>query len=289
MTPVKHLLREPLIHFLLLGLALFAVHSAVAPDARNDRQIVVTAGQVYALGAQFEKLWGRSPTQQELAGLVDSWVHDEILYREGVKLGLDRDDAVVKRRVRQKLEVLAEEELATAAPSDADLSVYLASNHARFSRPARVSFEQVLLDPATVGGDTARVVAGVRAALERGADPAMIGQATLLPSREDDRPLDLVARDFGDEFTRALAQLPAGEWTGPVRSGFGVHVVRITRRAGESVPPLDSVRAEVTREWENARREHALAESYRRLRAAYDVRVEAALPPVGEPRSGPRS
>jgi hypothetical protein len=230
-------------------------------------------------------LWGHPPTAEQLAGLVDAWVKEEILYREGVKLGLDRDDAVIKRRVRQKLEVLSEEERATAAPSDADLSAYLARHAARFARQPVVTFEQILVVTATGDADAADAVAAARSALARGVDPTRVGRATLLPRRVSDEPLDLVKRDFGAAFTGELSALPVGTWAGPVASGLGLHLVRVVARTPASAPALDVVRAEVTREWENARREQALAESYRRLRAQYDVRVDAKLPAAGMPAS----
>jgi hypothetical protein len=268
---IRQLLREPLSHFLLLGLVLFLVYGLVSPDDGGDR-IVVSRAQVDALAAQHEKLWGRPPSAEELTGLIDTWVRDEILYREGIALGLDRDDAVVKRRVRQKLEVLAEEELSADPPSDSALGAYLAAHPDRFTRPADVGFEQVFLGAA--GPDLDRDVAAARAALARGADPATVGRPTLLPHRMPPTPLDLVARDFGAQFAERLPALPVGEWAGPVGSGFGAHLVRVTERSERVLPPLDAIRGEVTREWENERRTTALAEHYRRLREEYDVQVE---------------
>jgi len=281
----RRFLREPLIHFLVLGLALFVLHRAIARGGGVERRIDVTRAEVDAIATQYQALWGRPPTAEQLAGLVDTWVKEEILYREGVKLGLDRDDAVIKRRVRQKLEVLSEEERATAAPSDADLSAYLARHAARFARQPVVTFEQILVVTATGDADAADAVAAARSALARGVDPTRVGRATLLPRRVSDEPLDLVKRDFGAAFTGELSALPVGTWAGPVASGLGLHLVRVVARMPASAPALDVVRAEVTREWENARREQALAESYRRLRAQYDVRVDAKLPAGGMPAS----
>lgn len=270
---VRRLLREPLLHFLLLGLALFLLYGRVAIGDDGDR-IIVSQAQVEDLAAQHQKLWGRPPTPAELNGLVETFVRDEILYREGVALGLDQDDAVVKRRVRQKLEVLAEEEIARGAPTDAELSAYLASDPKRFTQPGAVAFEQVLFDPATPSAELSRALAAAR----RGTDVARLGRATMLPARVESTPLDLVARDFGAAFATELEQLPLGEWSGPVASAYGVHLVRVSARTPPVLPPLDAIRDVVTREWENARRERALAESYARLREEYDVEIEADLP-----------
>lgn len=269
----RQLLREPLTHFLILGVALFALYGLVTPDGgRSGERIVVSQAQVAGLAAQHEKLWGRPATPEELNGLVDSWIRDEILYREGVALGLDQDDPVVKRRVRQKLEVLAEEEIAAVAPSDSALAAYLAAHPERFTRPTAVAFEQVFLGP--TGPELDRVASAARASLRQGADPATVGRATLLPHRTPLTPIDLVARDFGPEFTDRLAGLVVGEWTGPITSGFGAHLVRVTGRTEAALPALDAIRNEVSREWESERRTRALAEHYERLRKAYDVQVE---------------
>lgn len=270
---VRHVLREPLLHFLLLGLALFLLYGRVAVGG-DGRRIVVSQAQVDDLAAQHQKLWGRPPTPAELTGLVETFIRDEILYREGLALGLDEDDPVVKRRVRQKLEVLAEEELARGAPTDAELSALLAADPKRFTQPGAVAFEQVLFDSATTGAELSRALAAAR----RGADVTRLGRVTMLPSRVDSMPLDLVARDFGAAFATQLERVPLNEWTGPVASAFGVHLVRLRARTPPVLPPLESVRDVVAREWENARRERALAESYRRLREEYDVEIEADLP-----------
>ncbi len=277
---VRRVLREPLLHFLLLGLAIFAYYGHVAPDDDGKRRIVVTQAEVDLLASQFQGTWSRSPSPVELNGLVDSYIRDEILYREGVALGLDRDDAVVKRRVRQKLDVMFEESVARQPATDADLQAYLDANPAAFRQPAVVSFDQLYFgsDPAAL-----QRLAQARAALARGADPATLGQATLLPAHQDAMPLDLVARDFGEQFAGQLATAPVGQWYGPVTSGFGTHLVRVSAIEQARAPALADVREAVAREWENERRTRAHAEALASLREQYDVEIEAALPQATSP------
>jgi len=277
---VRRILREPLLHFLLLGLALFAYYGRVAPDDDGKRRIVVTQAEVDLLSTQFQGTWNRPPSPVELNGLVDSYVRDEILYRAGVALGLDRDDAVIKRRVRQKLDVLFEESVAQRPATDADLQAYLDAHPATFRKPAVVSFDQVYF-----GSDAAapQRLERARAALARGADPATLGQATLLPARQDALPLDLIARDFGEEFAGQLAKAPVGEWSGPVTSGFGTHLVRVSAIEPAQSPALADVREAVAREWENERRQQAHAAALAKLREQYRVEIQAVLPPVSSP------
>jgi hypothetical protein len=221
---------------------------------------------------------GREPSPAELNHLIESYVHDEILYREGVRLGLDRDDLVVKRRVRQKIELIAEEDASTRAPTDADLSAYLVAHPARFVQPAALTFEQVFLGPSTAGPAVVRAVAVTGEALRNGTNPQELGKPTLLPSRMTQTPADLVARDFGDAFAAALVKAPVGEWWGPVDSSFGTHYVRVSERTPAVNPPLGAVREQVVREWENERRLRARTDAYAKLRRDYDIRVEAILP-----------
>jgi hypothetical protein len=276
----RRILREPLLHFLLLGLALFAYYGRVAPDDDGKRRIVVTQAEVDLLATQFHGTWNRPPSPVELNGLVDSYVRDEILYREGIALGLDRDDAVIKRRVRQKLDVIFEESVAQQPPTDADLQAYLDANPAAFRKPAVVSFDQVYFGPDAI---TSQRLEQARAALARGADPETLGQATLLPLHQDAMPLDLIARDFGEQFAGGIATAPVGEWSGPVISGFGTHLVRVSAIEPSRLPALADVREVVAREWENERRKQAHAAALARLRKQYQVEIQAVLPPVSPP------
>ncbi len=281
--PVRRILREPLLHFLLIGLALFVYYGHVAPGDRDARRIVVSQAQVDDLVRQFRATWNQPPTPRELSGLVESYVHDEILYREGRALGLDRDDAVIKRRVRQKLEVMSEEEISHEAPTDADLSAYLQVHPDAFRQPAVVAFEQIFFASTGSEADLGRRIDAARRALEHGADPATLGQATMLPARLEETPLDLVGREFGEPFAKQLLAAPVGQWTGPLASGFGVHLVRVNVLRPPVLPPLQAVRQAVAREWEYDQRRRALDDNYRKLRRTYDVVIEANLPKDARP------
>lgn len=268
--------REPLTHFLLIGLLLFLVYGRVAPPSDAGNRIIVTQADIAALARQFQATWSRPPTPAELDGLVDNHVRDEILFREGTALGLLQDDSVIKRRVRQKLEVLVEEAGKSGEPGDAELAAYLERNPEAFRVPPVLDFEQVLFDAGGSDAATQEAIAAALAALDAGAAAASQGKRSMLPGRVEGRPLDLVAREFGADFATALESAPVGKWTGPIRSGFGLHLVRISRRVPGYVPGLDEARKAVIREWENERRKTALAEHYARLLEEYEVVIEAA-------------
>lgn len=277
---VRSLLREPLLHFLLIGLGLFILFGRASPGDGDSRRITVGQSQIDDMVRQYRSASNRPPSPVELSGLIDTYVRDEILYREGLSLGLDRDDAVIKRRIRQKYDLIAEEEQARSAPTDADLAAYLKENPKAFLQPPVISFEQVFFDPANTSPEA---VSAVKATLAKGANPATQGQPSMLPRRVANVSLDLVARDFGDDFAKRVGAAPVGQWAGPLASGFGVHLVRVSARAAPILPPLDRVRGAVAREWENDRRTRSSEAAYRKLRGDYDVVVEAKLPPAPKP------
>jgi hypothetical protein len=269
----RRLLAEPLVHFLGIGVLLFLLYALVAPADTGGDRIVVSREMIASLAAQHERARGRQPSEAELGQLVDRWVADEIVYREGVAMGLDRDDAVIKRRVRQKYDLIAEE-AASAVPTEADLEAYLAAHPERFREPPRVSFTQVVVPSEGDDVAVAARVGSMRAALEGGAPAEAVGQATLLPLRSKDVSVDRVAAEFGEGFAGALAPLPEGRWQGPVLSTYGLHLVRIDGRTAAESPRLAEVRAAVQREWENERRMRARDAREQELRARYEVVIE---------------
>jgi hypothetical protein len=264
-----------MLHFLLIGAAFFALHAWLAPPDSTGTRIVVSQSVVDGLATQYQAVWGQPPTETILANLIDTYVRDEILYREGVALGLDRDDQGIKRRVRQKLEIISEETTVVATPTDADLAGYLARHPGRFSAPGDVTFEQILFDGSAPVSEVNDAVATARRALARGGDPSTLGRPSMLPRRQAATSLNVVARDFGAAFAEELAHAPLGQWTGPLPSSFGPHLVRVTARTPGQLPPLAAVRAQVQREWENDRRTRSLDAAYTRLREGYDVVMPA--------------
>ena len=272
------LLREPLLHFLVLGAALFGLFNLV--DKNNSEapaKIIVSTSRVTTLADGFARTWRRPPTEQELQGLVEDYIRDEIFYREGRAAGLDRDDFVIRRRVRQKMEFLAED-MAAAEPSDEQLAAYLASNSERFRTEDRLIFHQVFLSATRRGSaldDDARQIADTLVRTSVPEDTAMLGDPFLLGEEFREMSQSDIARTFGEGFAKRLSAIAPGRWQGPIPSSFGVHFVFVDERAKGSLPSLDSVREAVQREWLNARRIEAEQKLYRTLRDRYQIVVEA--------------
>jgi parvulin-like peptidyl-prolyl cis-trans isomerase-like protein len=271
---IRCLLREPLLHFFVLGVALFAGYSWLNRGALDSpTEIFVSRNQVSSLQAQFERIWQRAATPDEMQHLVDNWVREEILYREGLAMGLDRDDPVVRRRVGQKIQFIIES-VAPAPPTTAELQAWLDAHSAKYATEPVYSLRQVYFDPQRHGTNLAREIASARRVLAGGANHA--GDSTLLPPEMRDAPQFEVERAFGKEFASALKDLPAGSWQGPVQSSFGLHLVQISEKSDAHVPPLEQVRAEVERDLVLARTEKANEAMFDKLRANYRVRVESA-------------
>jgi PPIC-type PPIASE domain len=266
-----------LLHFLVLGAALFGLFSMIdKKDAEAPTKIIISTSRVATLADGFARTWRRPPTEQELQGLVDDYIRDEIFYREGRAAGLDRDDSVIRRRVRQKMEFLAED-MAAAEPSDEELGVYLASNAERFLTEDRLTFHHVFLSATRRGsaldGD-AQQIADTLARTSASAHTATIGDPFLLGEEFRELSQSDVARMFGEGFAKQLSAVEPGRWQGPIPSSFGVHLVFVDERTKGNLPPLDIVREAVQREWLNARRIEAEEKLYRTLRDRYQIVVE---------------
>ncbi|MBP1844162.1 hypothetical protein J2046_002420 [Rhizobium petrolearium] len=274
---VKRLLKEPLVHFFLIALAIFAMHGVVgdksvpAPDV-----IVVTASKIEQMGSVFTKTWQRPPTGRELKGLIDDHVREEILVREALALGLDKDDTVIRRRLRQKMEFLVIDEADAPVPTDAELNVYLNAHPGAFETDPMLAFQQVFLNPERQGDAIARNAASTLEALATvpSTDPASLGDVTQLPPVVELTGKTAIAQMFGGEFAEALDKASVGQWIGPVASGFGLHLVRVTERKPGRLPALGDVRAAVMREWANDRRVALEDRRFAELLKRYDVTIE---------------
>lgn len=273
---IRRLLREPLLHFALLGAAIFGAYRLIAPQVSDASEIVITADRIASISAQFSASHGgRPPHEDELRAAIDAYVRDEMLYREGLALGLDRDDPVVRNRIRQKAEILSEDAL-TSVPSDRDLEAYLAAHQVEFDLPARVSFQQIYIDPGRhAREDLSMVVTSVRQALTLGREPGTLGDRTLLPATMTEALPGDVEAAFGNDFARQLAAIDGDGWQGPLMTSYGLHLVRITHRGESTRATLADARDVVTREWSRAHTAKLKEQFYRMLARRYTVRVEA--------------
>ncbi len=264
------MLREPLVHFMIAGALVFAVMAGRPPDT-GERRIVVNEAVVTRLVDRFTESFRRQPTPAELDGLISEYVHDQVYYREALRLGLDKDDEIVMRRMRNKMIAVATSEAEAATPSDAELKALLDKDPGRYAREPQITFSQIYLGAdSPAARKTAQDALGV---LQRGGDGARFASPAPMPGHFGAAPASDIAAQFGDDFASALAKLPRGRWA-VLTSGLGLHLVRVEAVAATTPPTVDEARQQLTNDWHDAAMRKAEDQAYRKILAGYDVVIE---------------
>jgi len=275
---LKTLLREPLVHFLVLGAGVFGLFALIGDQREFEPdEIVVGAGQIERLSQAWRKTRMRPPTQRELEGLIKDHIQEEIYYREAMALGLDQDNAVIRRHLRQKMEFLSEDIAARVDHEDSDLQAFLGANPDKFREDARISFRHIYFSRDARGDMTesdARQVLATLDGSETDEEAASRGDSLPLPIALELYPQRDIASQFGREFAVSLTQLETGRWLGPVVSGFGLHLVFIEERVEAQIPSLEVVRDAVIREWREVQRQDVNKAFFAELRSRYTVVIE---------------
>lgn len=268
---MKRLVREPFFHFLFIGVALFGLYGWLndVPDEASGQNLVITERDVAQLASNFRQVWQRPPTTSELQHLVDKHVQEEILVREALAMGLDAGDAVIRQRLRQKMEFILDGAVASLEPSDQELREFYRANAERFTTRPRVAFRQVFLGK-DVDGAT---VDSTLKALQSGAVPATVGQATLLAPELKASASSTVDSNFGTGFFDQIAALPPGTWAGPVESAFGLHLVNVTAKTGGSLPEFELIRDQVEEAWRRDASERLSEEQLLAMKSDYQISV----------------
>ena len=262
---VKQALREPLVHFLAAGSALFLLMGQFNGEDSLDRSITINEAEVARLASQWEQTWRRPPTQQQLDSLIRDYIKEEIYFREAMRLGLDVDDPVIRRRLRAKMEFLATAQIQNMEPTDAALQSFYAANKIRYAEKPAYSFDQQFL-----GEDEDSAKASV-VALNAG-KPVQT-QPLSVSANMDNAASDSIVREFGDGFANSLRTLPQGRWSGPVQSGFGWHAVRVRNVVASGTPLLSDIRQMVSNDWRAETQAKREAAAYQALLDGYDIRI----------------
>ena len=257
--------REPLVHFLLGGALIFAWFLWQGEEADPASRVIEVTPEVQAqVALTFERTMQRPPTDAELDRLIERYVREEVLYREALRLGLDADDPVVRRRLAKKMDFLATSSAEAVIPSDAELEEWYAGNAARYSSDARISFDQVYFAAQPRDVDASRLSGNWRE----------LSEPSSLPASLELRPVADIAAQFGAQFAEILQSSETDSaWTGPIQSGVGWHYVRVSAVEAGSVPPLADNREQVSQDWRTATAETRKDEAYRLLREAYTVEI----------------
>ena len=279
---ILKLTKEPLVHFLLIGAALFLLYgwrgnSGSVPGGQAGTptaQIVVSRDALDRMNELFAKTWQRPPTEEEQQKLIEDLIRNEIYYREAIAIGLDRDDEVLKRRLRQKMEFIYEDIMSWTEPTDDDLNAFMVTHREKHLTDPQLSFRQVFLNASKRGASAESDARQVLAQLTKGADPDAVGDPTLLESEVPLSPLWDIRKQFGDHFGKSLLDLKPGAWAGPIKSGFGLHLVFVKKRLDRRLPDLNEVRETVKRNWTAEKQKELKDAAYAKIRERYSVTVE---------------
>ncbi|HUV14116.1 MAG TPA: peptidylprolyl isomerase [Acidobacteriota bacterium] len=274
------ILREPLVHFLAIGAGLFVLSAILGnPGQDRDTEIVVDEGQIQRLVEGWRMTWRRPPTQEELSGLIDDYITEEVLFREALALGLDKGDMMIRRRLRQKMEFISEDFASQLRPTEENLESYLSENAEYFRIDPEITFTHVYLNADRRGETLQRDAERILAELKKGrADAAVVGDPFPLPNDFVAATLTELVKGFGADFAEGVNNLPVGAWEGPVRSGYGFHLVLVRDRREGRNPELDKVKETVIREWTSARRRELNESFIGRLREQYTITLDLPEP-----------
>ena len=277
---MKRLVKEPLVHFLVLGALLFAGYGVLnrrSASAPEPGRIVVSQGQLASMREAFTRTWQRPPTREEWESLIRDRVREEVCCLEAVALGLDKDDTIIRRRLRQKMEFVSDDIAAQAPPTDAELTSFLQAHLDKFLVEQQFTFRQVYVNPEKHGKNLSRDAAQLLAQLSQAgakAEIAAMGDTSLLEHDFAAVAAGEITKQFGEAFAAKLGGLPAGQWQGPIESAFGLHLVFVSEHTEGRLPALADVRDAVRREWDNARRLEANQKFYQDLLKHYTVTIE---------------
>ena len=274
------LLREPLMHFLVIGAAIYLLYGMFAEPVMDetDKTIVVSAGEIEWMQGSWQKRWNRPPTEKELDGLIQQYIRETVLYREALTMGLNQHDQVIRRRLAQKLEFLARDLVALTPPTGEELQVYFAENRDRYQEPVRYTFTQVFIDPDKRGDATLAHAEAIKATLiakgDALEDPGAMGDDFMLPNYYPEKDPIEIRKYFGNGFAESLVELSPGQWHGPVLSGYGVHLVYVSSISEPPAPVLKELRERVVQDWKSEQGEELNEKFYASLRERYTVVIE---------------
>ena len=267
-------LREPIVLFILIGSVLYLLQALVFntdPSAR--KQIIVTSDQLKQLESGFFNTWMRSPTQNELEGLIAAHIRNEVFYREALAMGLEENDQVIRNRLRQKLELLMDNMASVNVPSEQMLEAFLQENADDFKKDYQVSFIQVFVNP-ELHSDPQVVAENLLDKLQDGTSPEDLGDRTLMGYAFPEYSQTDVGRRFGSDFARQIMLVKSNAWSGPLNSGIGLHLIKIDHFEEGTLPELSEIRSNVEREWMAKQKSELKMAAYEKLLEGYDIEIQ---------------
>lgn len=289
---VRRLSREPLVHFVLAGIVLFAASTLFERETSSSKAIHITSAEVQRLEDVWSRQYGRTPSSAELQNLIDDYIREEIYYREALASGLDKGDSIIRRRLVEKMEFLSQE-VAAGDPDEAELETYFQQNQKKFEIPSQIAFSHVFFSPskrgASLQSDAENALNQLRSNQAINDSQAGVGDPFMLQNEYPLQTPDEVKALFGGEFATALFSQHGNGWFGPVPSSYGLHLVRISQLTPAHLPQLAEVRSKVLTDFKNTRLQAASEAYYSGLRKQYHIDMENATVAQGlSPHHAPK-
>jgi len=279
-NPLTRLLREPLIQFLILGVAIYGAYAVLGAPGEDyrDTTIIVDSNRIDSMIGEWERRWNRSPTRQEIDGLIQQFIKEDVLYRQALAMGLNEDDPVTRRRMAQKLEFLTSDLSATLQPAEGELEQFFAENQEPYQDPDRISFSHIYFDPdaredATLV-DAKATLAQLREKGEPGEEISELGDRFMLQSYFASATEMDIRRQLGSGFSEVVMELEPGQWHGPVLSGYGVHLVYVYDHFTAPPPVFEDVQARVLEDWHTQKREEFNTAFLEELKSRYEIVID---------------
>jgi peptidyl-prolyl cis-trans isomerase C len=277
---LTRLFKEPLLQFLIIGAAIYGAYAFFASpeDDYRDNTILVDANRIGGMISEWEARWNRPPTRQEIEGLIQSYIKEDVLYRQAVVMGLNDDDPITRRRMAQKLEFLTSDLASFQQPAEGELEQYFEENQERYQDPDLISFIHIFVDPDARGdatlADAAKILEQAKAAGEPTEETMQLGDRVMLQNHFASATESNVRRQMGSGFAEQVMKLEPGQWHGPVLSGYGVHLVYVYDFQKAAPPLLENFQGRVQEDWLAMKRDEFNAEFYKSLKDRYEIIIE---------------
>ncbi|WNJ19049.1 peptidylprolyl isomerase [Pontibacter sp. G13] len=264
---ILKIIQEPLVHFLAAGFLFFIAYAWLG-NPESERQIRIDQYTLNEMVSKWHQQWDRDPSEAELKGLLDHHIKQEILSREAQALGLDQDDDIIRKRLAQKMEFIAENMFSHLSPSDEELLQFLEQHSERYQTDLRISFRQVCFRSDL----RERPAEDAAASLNTG---VLIGDSNPAKPSYQLATSSEIRKDLGADFTQSLEQLEVSNgWQGPIPSAFGEHLVLIEAKATPQAPDFESIRQRLTQDYVYALRQEYQQDLMRELLEKYEVVID---------------
>ena len=270
----RQFIRDPFAHFILIGAALFGLYALVNDEELAPNRIIISEADIQRTANQWQQKWHRPPSESELLKVIERQIREEIYYREALALGLGQEDPIIRRRLAEKMEFIANDLLVPSDPSDEELAAYLAANPDKFVSPVRLSFSHIFYSADNVNSASQSNQETLLTHLNQSAEPkAYSGLGDSFNGKQHYEQIAdyQIARIFGRRFEEQLIALPVGQWLGPIESGYGQHLVRIDDRIDAKLPPPTDIHDKVLPYWLAQQQERSNDSLYAKLKENYQI------------------